>query len=120
MDFKNKTHEKFYKNVQDWLFEIAPQGLRRLDDGAFVFRYGSTNIAVSISTLEINDKVELMTFVSALVVNEPAFTPELLEFLLRKNMEEAFGGFGIRNNQILIMYSFLGDHLSKTLLLETV
>jgi hypothetical protein len=98
------------ERVEGMLKEIYPH-YSSFGNGSFTIRQGSSIVMVTVRPFTENDTcVECM----ANVVYGAEITPDLMRFLLRKNAELHFGGFGLLfDNTVTFSYSFPGMHLDK-------
>jgi hypothetical protein len=102
----NQTIER----VETLLKEMYPY-YASFGNGAFTIRQGSSIVMITVRPFTETDTcIECM----ANVVYGAEVTPDLMRFLLRKNAELHFGGFGLLfDNTITFSYSFPGMHLDK-------
>ncbi|MBL7974537.1 MAG: YbjN domain-containing protein [Candidatus Kapabacteria bacterium] len=88
------------------------------ENGAFAVSRGSTRVMIVVrSFTELDCVVEC----TAHVVVGATITPELMSFLLRKNAELHFGGFGLLfDNTIVFTQSITGATMDRSELITAV
>lgn len=87
-------------------------------DGTFTITRGSSNIMVSVKEFV---RGETIIECVANVVMGANITPELMKFLLRKNVELHFGAFGLLfDDTITYSHSITGSNLDENELITTV
>ncbi len=98
------------ERVETLLREMYPY-YASFGDGSFTIRQGSSIVGIMVRPFTENDTCVECT---ANVVYGATITPDLMRFLLRKNAELHFGGFGLLfDNTITFSYAFPGMHLDK-------
>jgi hypothetical protein len=101
---------KTTERVETMLQEMYPY-YANFGDGSFTIRQGSSVVMVTVRPFTEDDTCIECT---ANVVYGAEVTPDLMRFLLRKNAELHFGGFGLLfDNTITFSYSIAGMHLDK-------
>jgi hypothetical protein len=119
-DFLSKTHapsitpEEMIKQttarVETMLKEIYPDHAG-FGDGSFTIRQGSSAVSIIVRAFT---ESETCVECTANVVYGAEISPAIMKFLLRKNAELHFGGFGLLfDGTITFSYSFPGMHLDK-------
>lgn len=78
-------------------------------DGSYTITHGSSSVIIVVRPYTESDTmVELMSQ----VVTGAAITPELMKWLLRKNVELHFGGFGLLfDDTVVFTYSLPGANI---------
>lgn len=81
-------------------------------DGSYTITQGSTSVMIVVRPFtETDTMVELMSQ----VVTGGTITPEVMRWLLRKNVELHFGGFGLLfDDTIVFTYSLPGASIDAT------
>ncbi|MBD1206841.1 MAG: hypothetical protein H9535_00300 [Ignavibacteria bacterium] len=118
-DFLTKTHgdstpEDLLKQttatVEKLLKEVYPD-YSSFGDGSFTISQGSSMVSITVRPFTANETCVECT---ANVVYGAEISPAIMKFLLRKNAELHFGGFGLLfDGTITFSYSFPGTHLDK-------
>jgi hypothetical protein len=119
-DFLTKTHsmnatpeqmlQQTITRVEEMLKEIYPD-YASFGDGSFTVRQGSSIVSIVVRPFTEHDTCVECT---ANVVYGAELSPAIMKFLLRKNAELHFGGFGLLfDGTITFSYSFPGMHLDK-------
>lgn len=118
-DFLTKTHgdatpEELIKqttaSVEAMLKDIYPD-YASFGDGSFTITQGSSVVSIVVRPFTPNETCVECT---ANVVYGAEISPAIMKFLLRKNAELHFGGFGLLfDGTITFSYSFPGTHLDK-------
>lgn len=105
------------KNVENILKEAYPDYLT-FGEGQFTLTHGSTQIMIIIRPFT---NEETCIEVLANVVSDGNITPELMKFLLRKNAELHFGGFGLLfDDTIIFQHSIAGTNVDKNELITSI
>lgn len=90
----------------------------RFENGAYTISRGSTQLMIIIRPYTDDDTCIECT---ANVVNGAKITNELMQFLLRKNAELHFGGFGLLfDGTIIFSHSISGANLNPNELTNTI
>jgi hypothetical protein len=98
------------KRVEALLKELHPS-YASFGDGSFTISEGSSVVMITVRSFTEDDTCIECT---ANVVYGAEISPDLMRFLLRKNAELHFGGFGLLfDNTITFSYSIAGMHLDK-------
>lgn len=98
------------KKVQDFLKQMYPNFVA-FDDYTFTIKRGSSQVMVLVRPYTEDDTV--IEFISN-VVYETNVTPDLMYYLLRKNTELHFGGFGLLfDDTVIFSYSIAGKNLDE-------
>ncbi len=118
-DFLTKTHasstpeemiHETAKRVEAMLKDTYPD-YASFGDGSFTIRQGSSVVSVVVRPFT---ESETCVECTANVVSGAEISPAIMKFLLRKNAELHFGGFGLLfDGTITYSYSFPGMHLDK-------
>jgi hypothetical protein len=91
--------------IKDVLERTFPDAMD-FGDGSFTISQGSTNVIVVVRPYTEHDT---MVEITSHVVTDATITPELTKWLLRKNVELHFGGFGLLfDDTIVFSYSLPG------------
>ncbi|MBU3741839.1 MAG: YbjN domain-containing protein [Candidatus Kapabacteria bacterium] len=94
--------------VKDVLDRTFPDAID-FGDGSFTISHGSTSVIVVVRPYTEHDT---MVEITAHVATGATLTPELTKWLLRKNVELHFGGFGLLfDDTIVFSYSLPGSTL---------
>ncbi|TAL70950.1 MAG: YbjN domain-containing protein [Bacteroidetes bacterium] len=87
-------------------------------DGTYTITRGSSNIMINIKEFVRNETIIECV---AHVVMGANITPDLMKFLLRKNVELHFGAFGLLfDDTITFSHSITGSNLDENELITTV
>jgi len=94
--------------VRDYLNDLFKKNFQELDD-RFVITEGSAIVQIVVRPWYEDDSViDIFSF----VVEGAEITPELTNFLLRKNATLHFGAFGLTfDNTVIFSYSLAGSNL---------
>lgn len=103
--------------VQTFLDRNFPEHLS-FGNGSFTISRGSTQVMIIVRPFTNREtSVECISQ----VVTGAKITPELMNFLLRKNAELHFGAFGLYfDNTITYSHAITGTHLDENELLNTL
>ena len=83
-------------------------------DGTFAIPHGSSSVSIVVRPYTETDPIVELT---AQVVSDAEITPELTHWLLRKNAELHFGGFGLLfDDTIVFSYAISGARLDANAL----
>lgn len=83
-------------------------------DGTFAIPHGSSSVSIVVRPYTETDPIVELT---AQVVSDANITPELTHWLLRKNAELHFGGFGLLfDDTIVFSYAISGARLDANAL----
>ena len=83
-------------------------------DGTFAIPHGSSSVSIVVRPYTETDPIVELT---AQVVSEATVTSELMHWLLRKNAELHFGGFGLLfDDTIVFSYAISGARLDANAL----
>lgn len=106
IEILNASSEK----VQDFLKRTYPDFVV-FDDYTFTIKRGSSQVMVQVRPYTEDDtSVEFI----ANVVYETNVTPDLMYYLLRKNTQLHFGGFGLLfDDTVIFSYSIAGKNLDE-------
>lgn len=106
IEILNASSEK----VQAFLKQTYPDFVA-FDDYTFTIKRGSSQVMVQVRPYTEDDTV--IEFISN-VVYETNVTPDLMYYLLRKNTELHFGGFGLLfDDTVIFSYSIAGKNLDE-------
>lgn len=106
IEILNNTTEK----VKHFLQQLYPDFVA-FDDYTFTIKRGSSQVMVVVRPY--TDQDTIVEFI-ANVVYETTVTPDLMYFLLRKNTELHFGGFGLLfDDTVIFSYSIAGKNLDE-------
>ena len=105
------------EKVQKYLDKIFPDHLS-FGNGSFTITRGSSQVMIIVRPFTNNEtSVECISQ----VVTGAKITPELMQFLLRKNAELHFGAFGLYfDNTITFSHAIAGTHLDENELTTTL
>lgn len=99
--------------IKDVLERTFPDAMD-FGDGSFTISQGSTNVIVVVRPYTEHDT---MVEITSHVVTDASITPELTKWLLRKNVELHFGGFGLLfDDTIVFSYSLPGSSIDAAAL----
>lgn len=99
--------------IKDVLERTFPDAMD-FGDGSFTISQGSTNVIVVVRPYTEHDT---MVEITSHVVTDATITPELTKWLLRKNVELHFGGFGLLfDDTIVFSYSLPGSSIDASAL----
>jgi hypothetical protein len=99
--------------IKDVLERTFPDAMD-FGDGSFTISQGSTNVIVVVRPYTEHDT---MVEITSHVVTDATITPELNKWLLRKNVELHFGGFGLLfDDTIVFSYSLPGSSIDASAL----
>lgn len=99
--------------IKDVLERTFPDAMD-FGDGSFTISQGSTNVIVVVRPYTEHDT---MVEITSHVVTDASVTPELTKWLLRKNVELHFGGFGLLfDDTIVFSYSLPGSSIDASAL----
>ena len=99
--------------IKDVLERTFPDAMD-FGDGSFTISQGSTNVIVVVRPYTEHDT---MVEITSHVVTDATMTPELTKWLLRKNVELHFGGFGLLfDDTIVFSYSLPGSSIDAAAL----
>ena len=119
MEFQTETQKKVYDKVAQILRdEFGKTATAREDNPSFVLRNGSAYVQVTVTPIN-----EQYTTVRAhsWVVTGVENTPELLQYLLKENLNMRFGGFGIDEvGDVCFTHAILGETLESPTLMYTL
>lgn len=103
--------------VEDILKESFPDYLS-FEAGQWTLTSGSTQVMIVVRPFTENETcIEVM----ANVVTGGTLNPDLMKFLLRKNAELHFGGFGLLfDDTIIFQYSIAGSNIDKNELVTSI
>ena len=83
-------------------------------DGTYAIPHGSSSVSIVVRPYTETDTIIELT---AQVVSEGEVTPELMHWLLRKNAELHFGGFGLLfDDTIVFTYAISGTPIDANVL----
>jgi len=119
MDFQTETQKSVYDKVAKILQdEFGKTAQARDDNPSFVLRNGSAYVQVTI--IPINDKFTTVR-AHSWVVTGVENTPELLQFLLKENLNMRFGAFGVDDvGDVCFTHAILGETLETPALMYTL
>ena len=119
MEFKTEAQKNVYEKVgQIMREEFGKQAMAREDSPSFMIQRGSAWVQVSV--LPINEQHTTVR-AHSWVVTGVENTPELLQFLLKENLNLRFGAFGIDDvGDICFTHAILGESLDATTLMYTL
>lgn len=115
--FHTQCQEEVYRQVKSYLDELVDEHSDDAEHCDFYLKYGSTVLEISIEAYEEDDAViEILAFCVQGV--EPTF--ELMQELLRLNIEVPLGAFSMVGNDIFYSHSFLGRRLRPEQLIASL
>ncbi len=119
MNFANDAHQKSYEKVSDYMKELFGEFARTVPDKPmFAIAMGSALAQVAVLPWRDDESV---VSVRAYVVTGAELKPELLKFLLEKNNEMRFGGFGLDSDgDIFFTHSVVASTCEKNELRNSV
>jgi len=119
MEFQTEAQKKVYEKVgQIMRDEFGKTAQARDDAPSFVLRHGSAYVQVTI--IPINEQYTTVR-AHSWVVTGVENTPELLQFLLKENLNMRFGAFGIDDvGDICFTHAILGETLEAPALMYTL
>ena len=119
MKFENDAHAKAYERVKLLMAELYGESCSVNDDfPAFALGAGSSQVRVVVLP---RDESDACVQVFAWVVIGAELTPDLMKYLLQKNDETLFGGFGIDSEgDIFFKHAILATDLDKSELRATI
>lgn len=116
-DFHTQCQEEVYRQVKTYLDELVDEHFDDAEHCDFYLKYGSTVLEISIDPYEEDDAViEILAFCVQGV--EPTF--ELMQELLRLNVEVPLGAFSLVDGDIFYSHSFLGRRLRPEQLIASL
>jgi hypothetical protein len=119
MEFQTNAQKAVYEKVAGILRdEFGKQAQAREDVPAFFLRAGSAFVQVTVSSInEKHTAVRAHSWVVTGVEN----TPELLQYLLKENLNMRFGAFGVDQvGDVCFTHAVLGESLDNPALMYTV
>jgi len=117
VDTPQELIDKTIVNVQNFLDKFFPDHLS-FGNGNYTITRGSTQVMIIVRPF--TDKETSVECISQ-VVTGAKITPELMNFLLRKNAELHFGAFGLYfDNTITYSHSIAGTQLDDNELVTTL
>ena len=118
MEFQTKVQRECYQQVATWMEEMFDKyPWEKLDEPGFGLFMGSAWVEVRIHPWQQDAAIETRSH----VVRGAEITPELMQFLLRKNAELHIGGFGLLfDNTIVYQHSITGTNLDENELVTSV
>ena len=119
MEFENDVHAKAYEHVKQLMAELYGESCSvNADFPAFAVRAGSTTVHAAVLP---RDDSEACVKVFAWVIIGAELTPDLMKYLLQKNDEFLFGGFGIDSEgDIFFKHTILANDIDKSELRATI
>ena len=115
--FHTQCQEEVYREVKSYLDELVEEHFDDASHCDFYLKYGSTVLEISIDPYEEDDAViEVLAFCVQGV--EPTF--ELMQELLRLNLEVPLGAFSLCERDIFYSHSFLGRRLRPEQLIASL
>ncbi len=119
MEFKTETQKTVYDKVAKILQDEFGKTAQARDDGpSFVLRNGSAYVQVTV--IPINDKFTTVR-AHSWVVTGVENTPELLQYLLKENLNMRFGAFGVDDvGDVCFTHAILGETLEAPALMYTL
>lgn len=119
MEFQTETQKTVYDKVAKILQdEFGKTAQAREDNPSFLLRNGSAYVQVTI--IPINDKFTTVR-AHSWVVTGVENTPELLQFLLKENLNMRFGAFGVDDvGDVCFTHAILGESLEAPTLMYTL
>lgn len=110
METNNEVLLSTIQKVENFLKEKYPSYIK-FDDNRYTITRGSTAVMILIRPYTEDDTI--VEFVSNMVFGAN-ISPELMNFLLRKNAELHFGAFGLLfDGTIVFTYSIAGKNLDE-------
>ena len=119
MEFENDVHAKAYEHVKQLMAELYGETCSVNDDfPAFSLDAGTSMVRVVVLP---RDDTDACVQVFAWVIIGAELTPDLMKYLLRKNYEFLFGGFGIDSEgDIFFKHTILANDIDKSELRATI
>jgi len=119
MEFQHDVHAQAYERVQQLMTELYGE-LYSTDDDFPGFAVDAGSTRVQIAVLPWGDS-DACVKVFAWVIIGAELTPDLMKYLLQKNDETLFGGFGIDSEgDIFFKHAILATDLDKSELRATI
>lgn len=119
MEFQTEAQKKVYDKVHSILKDEFGKTAQAREDGpSFVLRNGSAYVQVTVSPIN-----EQFTTVRAhsWVVTGVENTAELLQYLLKENLNMRFGAFGVDDvGDVCFTHAILGETLEAPTLMYTL
>lgn len=112
MEFKTEAQQKVYEKADQYLTQVFGEMIRKaVEAPVFFLEKGSAIAQIAVNTWGDDDAV---IGVRCYVIYDAELVPDLLMFLLKKNNDMLFGGFGIDDQgDIFFEHSILGSNLDK-------
>lgn len=119
MEFQTNSQKAVYEKVAGILRdEFGKQAQAREDIPAFLLRAGSAFVQVTVAS--INEKYTTVR-AHSWVVTGVENTSELLQYLLKENLNMRFGAFGVDQvGDVCFTHAVLGESLDNPTLMYTV
>jgi hypothetical protein len=112
MEFAHKVHLDCYQKVSAFMKDLFGEQVHVRDDMPILgLRMGSAFAQTGVWAW---GEANAVVVTRAIVVREIELTPELMHYLLRKNDEMRFGGFGLDSDgDIFFQHALVGTTCSK-------
>ena len=119
MEFKTAAHQQAYEKTGTFLRELFGEMVyARSESSSYYLLYGSAMVNVSVSAWGESDSV---VAVYSFVVTKPDLRPDLLLWMLKKNVNVRFGAFGVDDTgDILFQHAISGATMEKAELKASV
>jgi hypothetical protein len=120
MEFQTEAQKKVYERVAQILKEeFGKMAQPREDNPSFSIQRGSAFVQVTV--VPINEQYTTIR-AHSWVVTGVENTPELLQYLLKENLQMRFGAFGVDDvGDICFTHAFLGETVdSASLMYSTI
>jgi hypothetical protein len=115
--FHTQCQEEVYRQVKSYLDELVEEHYDDAEHCDFYLKYGSTVLEISIAPYEEDDAViEILAF--CVQGAEPTF--ELMQELLRLNLDVPLGAFSMDGQDIFYSHSVLGRRLRPEQLIASL
>jgi len=119
MNFANEAHKAGYEKIAAYMKDLFGEFARPLPDKP-MFGLAMGSALAQVAVLPWRDD-ETVVSVRSYVVTGAELKPDLLKFLLEKNNEMRFGGFGVDSDgDIFFTHSVVGSTCDKVELRTSV
>ena len=119
MNFANEAHQKCYEKVAGYMKDLFGEFARTIPDKP-MFGIAMGSALAQVAVLPWRDD-ETVVSVRSYVVTGAELKPDLLKFLLEKNNEMRFGGYGVdHDGDIFFTHSVVGSTCDKNELRTSV
>jgi hypothetical protein len=119
MEFAHDAHAKAYEHVKQLMTELYGESIS-VNDKFPGFAVGAGSTTVNVVVLPWGDS-DACVKVLAWVIIGAELAPDLMKYLLQKNDDALFGGFGIDSEgDIFFKHTILATDLDKSELRSTI